>query len=56
MKSLAVSKPEKTLDLEELFNPINLRNNQLIEIKKNIIQLLSKLTENNIIKNAVEIV
>ena len=30
MKSLAVSKPEKTLDLEEFFNPINLRNSQLI--------------------------
>ena len=56
MKSLAVSKPEKTLDLEEFFILINLRNNQLIEIKKNIIQLLNELAENNIIQNAVEIV
>ena len=43
MKSLAVSKPEKTLDLEEFFILINLRNNQLIKIKKNIIQLLNEL-------------
>lgn len=44
------------MDLEEFFNPINLRNNQLIQIKKNIIQLLNELTENNIIQNEVEIV
>jgi hypothetical protein len=56
IKSLAVSKPEKTLDLEEFFILINLRNNQLIKIKKNIIQLLNELAENNIIQNAVEIV
>ena len=56
MKSLAVSKPEKTLDLEEFFSLINLRNNQLIKIKKNIIQLLNELTENNIIQNTVEII
>jgi hypothetical protein len=56
MKSLAVSKAEKTLDLEEFFNSINLRNNQLIQIKKNIIQLLNELAENNIIQNEVEIV
>ena len=43
VKSLAVSKPEKTLDLEEFFILINLRNNQLIKIKKNIIQLLNEL-------------
>jgi hypothetical protein len=42
MKSLAVSEPEKTLDLEEFFNPINLRNNQLIQVKKNILQLLTE--------------
>jgi len=30
MKSLTVSEREKTLDLEEFFNP----NNQLIQIKK----------------------
>ena len=56
MKSLAVSKLEKTLDLEEFFILINLRNNQLIKIKKNIIQLLNELAENNIIQNTVEIV
>jgi len=55
IKSLAISKPEKTLDLEEFFNPINLRNNQLIQIKKNILQLLNELAENNIIQNEVEV-
>jgi hypothetical protein len=55
MKSLAVSKLEKTLDLEEFFNPINLRNNQPIQIKKNILQLLNELAENNIIQNEVEV-
>ena len=56
IKSLAVSEQEKTLDLQEFFNPINPRNNQLIRIKKNIIQLLNKLVENKIIQNEVEII
>ena len=56
MKSLAVSDQTKRLDLEEFFNTINVRNNPLIQIKKNIIQLLNELVENNIIQNAVEIV
>jgi hypothetical protein len=55
MKSLAVSEPEKTLDLEEFFNAINLRNNQLIQVKKNILQLLTELVENNLIHNEVKI-
>ena len=49
MKSLAVRKREKRLDLEEFFNSINLPNNQLIQIKKIIIQLLNELVENKII-------
>lgn len=44
------------MGLEEFFILINLWNNQLIKIKKNIIQLLNELAENNIIQNAVEIV
>ena len=56
MKSLAVSGREKKLDLEEFFKPISVRNNQLIQIKKSIIQLLNKLVENRIIQNEVEIV
>ena len=56
MKSLAVSEREKKLDLEEFFKPINVRNNQLIKIKKNIIQLLNELVENRIIQNEVVIV
>ncbi len=56
MKSLAVSEREKRLDLEEFFKPINVRNNQLIQIKKSIIQLLNKLAENKIIQNEVVIV
>jgi hypothetical protein len=55
MKSLAVSEPEKTLDLEEFFNTINVRNDPLIQIKKNLIQLLNELVGNNIIQNKIEI-
>jgi hypothetical protein len=55
-KSLDVSEREKKLDLEEFFKPINVRNNQLIQIKKNIIQLLNELVENRIIQNEVVIV
>ena len=56
MKSLAVSDQKKRLDLEEFFNPINVRNTDLVQIKKNLIQLLSELVENKIIQNNVEIV
>lgn len=56
MKSLAVSERDKKLDLEEFFKPINVRNNQLIQIKKSIIQLLNELVENRIIQNEVVIV
>ena len=49
MKSLAISDWEKRLDLEEFFNSINVRNSDLIRIKKNIIRLLSELVENKII-------
>ena len=56
MKSLAVSERNKILDLEEFFKPINVRNNQLIQIKKNIIQLLNELVENRIIQNELIIV
>jgi len=55
MKSLAVSGQKKRLDLEEFFNKINVGNDPLIQIKKNIIQLLSKLVENKIIQNEVEV-
>ena len=56
IKSLAVSERNKILDLEEFFKPINARNNQLIQIKKNIIQLLNELVENRIIQNELIIV
>jgi hypothetical protein len=56
MKSLAVSGQKKRLYLEEFFNSINVRNNPLIKIKKNIIQLLSRLVEKKIIHNEVVIV
>ena len=55
MKSLAVSNQTKRLDLEEFFNTINVRNDPLIQIKKNLIRLLSELVENKIIQNEVEI-
>ena len=56
MKSLAVSNQKKKLDLEEFFNTINVRNDPLIQIKKNLIQLLSELVENKIIQNEVEVI
>jgi len=56
MKSLAVSEREKSLDLEEFFNPINVRNTDLIEIKKTIIHLLREMVENQIVQNQLEIV
>jgi hypothetical protein len=46
----------KRLDLEEFFNTINVRNAGLIQIKKNLIQLLSGLVENKIIQNEVEVI
>ena len=55
MKSLAVSDQKKTLDIEEFFTTINVRNDPLIQIKKNLIRLLSELVENKIIQNEVEI-
>ena len=55
MKSLAVSDQKKRLDLEEFFNTINVRNDPLIQIKKNLIQLLSELVENKIIQNEAKI-
>ena len=56
IKSLSVREQEKTLDLQEFFNPINLRNSQLIRIKKNIIQLFTEFVKNKIIHNEVEII
>ena len=55
MKSLAISGQKKRLNLKKFFNKINVRNDPLIKIKKNIIRLLSELVENKIIQNEVEI-
>ena len=55
MKSLAVSDQKKRLDIEESFNTINVRNDPLLQINKNLIWLLSELVENKIIQNEVEI-
>lgn len=55
MKSLAVSDQKKRLDLKEFFNRINVRNDPLNQIKKNLIRLLNELVENKIIQNEVEI-
>ena len=56
LKSLAVSERGKKLDLEEFFSPLNVRNSQLIQIKKNILQLLNELVVNRIIQNEMIIV
>ncbi len=56
MKSLVVSNQEKILNLEEFFNTINVRNDQLIKIKENMIQLVQELMKDKIIHNQLEIV
>ena len=56
MKSLAFSNQEKILNLEEFFNTINVRNDQLIKIKESMIQLLKELVKDKIIHNQLEIV
>jgi hypothetical protein len=55
IKSLAIIDTTKKIDLEKFFNTINVRNSPLIQIKKNLIRLLSELVENKIIQNKVEI-
>ena len=56
IRSLAVPERKKVLNLNELFNIINVSNKQLTKIKKNIIQLLNELAENKIIKNKVVVI
>nr|UDP55556.1 hypothetical protein orf190a [Schizostauron trachyderma] len=56
MKSLAVSKRGKRLDLEEFFNTINVRNADLNQIKKRIIKLLKELVDNIIIRDELGII
>ena len=56
LKSLAVNEQKKIFDIQDFFNTINVRNNQLIKIKENIIQLLKELVKNKIIHNRLEIV
>lgn len=56
MKSLAVHKQEKKLNLDEFFKRVNVPNKQLIQIKKSIIQLLNELVENKIIQNEMKVV
>ena len=56
MKALAVSAREKTLDLQEFFNKINVLNKYLIGIKESIVQLLKELVKDKIIHNQLEIV
>ena len=56
IKWLAVSEQKKILHLEEFFNTINVGNNPLIQIKKNLIELLSELVSNKMIHNEVGIV
>ena len=55
MQSLAGCEQSKLLDLQEFFNIINMGNNQLIRIKKRIIQLLNELVKNKIIHNELVI-
>ena len=56
LRSLAVSKQEKILNLEEFFNTINVSNKRLVGIKESLIQLLKELVEDRIIDNQLEII
>lgn len=56
IKTLTVHNSKKKLDLHEFFDLINVRNNQLVKIKKNILRLLNTLVENKIIRDDIEIV
>jgi hypothetical protein len=56
VKALAVNEPKKILDLQELFNTINVSNKRLIGIKESIIQLLKELVKDKIIHNRLEII
>lgn len=56
IKALAVNKQNKSLDLQELFSIVNVSNNNLIKIKKQIIKLLKELVKHKIIHNQLEIV
>ena len=56
MKSLAVNNEKKILDLEDFFNTMNIRNDPLIQLKKNLIQLLNELVEKKIIQNKVVLI
>ena len=49
LKALAVSDQEKTMNMEQYFNEINICSDQLPKIKENIVQLLKELLENKII-------
>ena len=53
MKSLAVHEQEKKLNLDEFFNKVNVSNNQLIKIKKSIIELFKELVKDKVIGNEV---
>lgn len=56
IKALAISKKTKLLDLQELFSVMNISNNNLIKVKKQIIYLLKELVEYQIIHNQLEII
>lgn len=56
LKSLAVKEQEKIFEMEDFFNTISVRNNQLIQIKENLIQLLKELVINGIIHNQLVII
>lgn len=56
IKALATNTETKLLDLQELFSVVNASNNNLIKLKRQIINLLKELLAYQIIHSQLEIV
>lgn len=56
MHSLAVHNQQKTFNLQELFSQISVLNTRMIEIKKDLIQLLQELNQQQRIKSKLQLI
>jgi hypothetical protein len=56
IQSLAVSDLQKTFDVQEFFYQISTSNTQMIQVKKQFIDLLQELVQDKIIKFELEII
>ena len=56
MSSLAVQNQQKTFNLQELFSQISVSNTRMIQIKKDLIQLLQELNQQQFIKSKLYLI